>query len=73
MTAYLSQTALDHLKQAQAELERHLATGPDGRCQACRQMEPCSERYRMGAVFARYERLPRRRAGVTKVGLRRVS
>jgi hypothetical protein len=72
MTAYLSRTALDRLEQAQVELERHLVTGPDGRCSGCQQTEPCAARAQAQAVFAQYGRLPERRPGVTRVGLRRV-
>jgi len=71
MTTYLGTAAREQLDQAQAELERHLVAGPDGRCLACREIEPCAERARTSAVFARYERLPRRQPGATKVGLRR--
>src|ERR687883_611415 len=34
---------------------------------ACGDLEPCPERERLTAVFARYEQLPRRRPGVTGV------
>ncbi len=67
MGTYLSTAALDQLDQAQAELEQHLRTGPDGRCLGCLEVEPCTERARLEAVFALYGRLPRRRPGVTRV------
>lgn len=70
MSAYLSRGALALLDQAQAALELHLVTGVDGRCLGCCEPEPCAERTRMSALFARYERLPRRRPGITKAGLR---
>ncbi|OLB74026.1 MAG: hypothetical protein AUI14_24770 [Actinobacteria bacterium 13_2_20CM_2_71_6] len=72
MTAYLSRIALDSLDRAQAELERHLVSGLDGRCLGCRGLEPCGTRTRTEAVFAQYHQLPRRRPGITKVGLRRI-
>jgi hypothetical protein len=71
MTAYLSRTVLDYLDEAQVELERHLVIGLDGRCLACREIEPCGERVRTSGVFARYRQLPQRRPGMTKAGLRR--
>jgi hypothetical protein len=60
------------LARAQVELERHLAVGPDGRCRTCGGVEPCQGRIRDGRVFARYGLLPKRRPGVTKLGLRRI-
>jgi hypothetical protein len=71
MTTYLSGTALVQLDHAQAELERHLVTGVDGRCASCRELEPCGARVQLHAVFAQYGRLPKRTAGVTRAGLRR--
>ena len=73
MGTYLGRTAVDQLARAQAELERHLVTGPDGRCATCGGVEPCGIRERAGSVFARYGRLPHRRPGVTKVGRRRIA
>jgi hypothetical protein len=63
---------LEHLDRAQAELERHLVTGLDGRCTGCRQVEPCAERARIEAVFIEYGRLPKRRPGVTRAGIRQI-
>jgi hypothetical protein len=71
MSGYLSRSALEELAKAQAELERHLVTGSDGRCRGCGGVEPCRARERLEAVFALYGRLPRRRPGATKAGLRR--
>jgi len=72
MTVYLSRIAVDQLEQAQAELERHLVIGPDGRCRSCRELEPCRSRTEIEALFAHYGQLPRRRPGVTQVGTRRL-
>jgi hypothetical protein len=69
---YLALAVMDQLDAAQAELERHVVTGLDGRCAGCRELEPCPERGRLEAVFARYGRLPVRRPGVTGVGVRSV-
>jgi len=33
---YLSRVAVDELDQAQAELDKHLPSGSDGKCLACR-------------------------------------
>jgi hypothetical protein len=71
MGTYVSASARAQLDQAQADLERHLVTGLDGCCRSCGDLEPCRERGRLGAVFARYDELPRRRPGVTGVGVRR--
>jgi hypothetical protein len=70
MATYLATAALDQLDQAQAELERHLVAGPDGRCLGCRELEPCAARARIEAVFVLYGRLPRRRPGATGMGTR---
>ncbi len=70
MGTYLAEAALAQLEEAQAELERHLISGPGGRCRACGQMEPCVQRGRLYAVFALYGRLPRRRKGDSVSGSR---
>jgi hypothetical protein len=62
---YRAIAVMDQLEAAQAELERHLVTGLDGRCRSCGDLEPCRERGRLEAVFALYNELPRRRPGVT--------
>ena len=73
MTAYVSRTVLRQLDVAQSALNEHLASGPDGRCVSCREVEPCASRMRWLAVFARYGRLPQRRPGLTKAGLRQLA
>ena len=73
MGTYLAVAALEQLDRAQAELERHLVTAPDGRCRGCGQAEPCTARGHIESVFRRYGRLPRRRPGATHVGLRRIT
>ena len=73
MTTYVAAAVCDQLNEAQAELDRHLVTGPDGRCLGCQQTEPCAERGRMARVFARYGQLPERKPGLTRVGLRRMT
>jgi hypothetical protein len=73
VTTYLSGAALNQLQEAQAELEQHLVSGADGRCICCRELEPCASRQRVHALFTQYGRLPRRTAGMTKAGLRRVA
>jgi hypothetical protein len=72
MATYLGAAALDELERAQAELEQHLVIGPDGRCCGCGGTEPCRARVRLEAVFALYDRLPKRKPGITRVGLRRM-
>src|SRR6266511_1172487 len=66
MTAtYRTSVELDELRQAQTELERHLLSGPNGRCLTCGQFEPCYARTRAAATFRRYGQLPKRRPGRT--------
>ncbi len=66
MTAtYRTSVELDELRQAQTELERHLLSGPNGRCLTCGQFEPCYARTRAAATFRRYGQLPTRRPGLT--------
>jgi hypothetical protein len=66
-TTYLASTAVDELRHAQAELERHLAVRPNGLCATCGEVEPCAARRAAGTTFIRYGRLPRRRPGVAGV------
>jgi hypothetical protein len=73
VTTYLSTAARDQIDQAQAALEQHLVTGPDGRCTGCLQVEPCVERGRLAAVLGQYGQLPKRRPGMTRAGLRRIA
>jgi hypothetical protein len=64
---YLSHTALDELRTAQAELDAHLPSGSDGRCLHCREETPCRARERASSTFRRYGQLPRRRPGLARV------
>jgi hypothetical protein len=64
---YLSSTAVDELEQAQAELDKHLPSGSDGRCLCCREEIPCAARERASLTFRRYGALPRRRPGLARV------
>jgi hypothetical protein len=59
-TTYLASTALEELDKAQAVIDRHLTT-----CLVCGTSQPCVDRREAEAVFLRYERLPRRTAGLT--------
>ena len=63
---------LERLDQAQAVVDRHIASGLDGRCLACGQEEPCPARAHASATFAEYGRLPRRTPGLTGSGTKRV-
>jgi hypothetical protein len=60
---------LAQIEQAQAVIDEHLAAGPDGRCLACGQQEPCAARINANATFARYGCLPRRKPGLASRGL----
>jgi hypothetical protein len=64
---YLSSVAVDELRQAQAELDKHLPSGSDGRCLYCRKEIPCAGRERATLIFRRYGALPRRRPGLARV------
>jgi hypothetical protein len=66
-TTYLAAAALEQLHHAQAELDRHLATGLEGRCRTCQQAEPCPAPLTANATFAKYGRLPRRQPGLTHI------
>ena len=63
MATHLSAEARRLLDEAQQQIDRHVAVGRDGRCPTCRGEAPCEPRLAASAVFARYGRLPRRRAG----------
>ncbi len=66
-TTYLSRTALEYLDLAQRELNRHLATGSDGRCHTCHHEVPCPRRIQLSAVFAHYGALPVRTPGLARI------
>lgn len=63
-TTYLGAVANEQLDQAQAEVDRHVVVGLDGRCIACREVQPCSALQRASRTFAGYGRLPVRRPGM---------
>lgn len=64
-TTYYAATARDRLADAQSVLDAH-TSDPAGRCVACDAIDPCDERERAGAVFARSGALPRRTPGLTR-------
>jgi hypothetical protein len=70
VSTYLAANAIERLALAQLDVDRHVATGWDGRCRACGDVEPCRTRVVAGAVFARYGSLPVRRPGLASSGLR---
>ncbi len=70
MGTYLAAAVIHELDQAQATLEQHIVTGPDGRCRGCAELEPCGTRAHVQALFVQYGRLPRRRPGATGMDLR---
>jgi|SRR5947209_17498225 len=67
VSTYLSASVRVELDQAQAELERHIVTGMDGRCVTCGEAEPCSGRVGATRRLLRYGRLPQRRPGLAGV------
>lgn len=72
MTAtYLGNIALEQLDRAQAEVDRHVAAGLDGRCLSCREVQPCTALERANATFRKYNRMPVRRAGLASRGVAR--
>lgn len=64
-TTYLSRPVQNQLARAQRDIDRHVGTGPTGRCVACDRPQPCHVLDAAQAVFARYRRLPARRPGRT--------
>src|SRR2546423_8909114 len=64
---YLSSVAVDELEHAQAELDKHLPSGSDGKCLCCQEEIPCPARERAALTFRRYGALPRRRPGLARV------
>lgn len=65
MTTYLTRAVRDQLRAAQRDVDRHVSTGPHGRCLACGVRQPCPTLDAAQAVFARYGQLPARRPGRT--------
>jgi hypothetical protein len=62
-TTYLSTAVLLQLDRAQTVINRHLVE-----CVVCGTSKPCVERQSADAIFARYQRLPKRQPGMTRVG-----
>ena len=69
MSRYLAAAAVERLKQAQFEVDMHVAAGVDGRCLGCGQAQPCTALRQGSASFARYGCLPVRRPGLASRGL----
>jgi hypothetical protein len=69
VTTYLARTVLDQLEHAQAEVDRHVAAGIDGRCLSCGEEQPCTGLLTANQTFASYERLPTRRPGLASRGI----
>lgn len=68
MTAtYLATSGLDHVEQAQSDLNQHLVARPDGTCAACAEVEPCRARQTANARILGYGMLPRRVPGLAGV------
>jgi len=65
VTTYLTRAVRDQLDRAQADVDRHVTAGPDGRCLACGRIQPCPALDTAHATFARLGRLPVRRPGLT--------
>jgi hypothetical protein len=69
MTLTYPRRILAELAAAQAEIDRHVAAGRDGRCLACGHTHPCRALDLAHSTFARYRRLPARRPGHASRGL----
>lgn len=67
---YLARNGVERLAQMQEELYAHLVTDRGGRCDTCHEVEPCQRRNDLMAEMLAYGRLPRRRPGLTRAGLR---
>ncbi len=72
MTATVYTADLTRLDEIQEELYRHLLIDSTGRCATCAESEPCHRRDELGQTLVRYGRLPRRKPGFTRVGLRQL-
>jgi hypothetical protein len=68
-TTYLASAALAQLHQAQAEVDRQVASDATGRCLTCGREEPCVSRGSANATYAKYGRLPVRRPGLASRGI----
>jgi hypothetical protein len=68
-TTYLAGAALEQLDHAQSEVDRHVASGADGRCLECAEDQPCTALRRAHATFNRYGLLPARRPGLASRGV----
>jgi hypothetical protein len=73
MTIYRTAAGRRQADEAQRELDDHLVTALSGRCVGCGETEPCGRRSALTATILSYGRLPRRRPGLTRAGLRRVT
>lgn len=49
------------LDDAQQVIDAHVATGIDGRCRACGDLDPCEPREEAAVLFRLYERYPQRK------------
>ena len=72
MTTYLALVARKQLDLAQDELYEHLIADTSGSCPRCREREPCRRRQELTEIILGFGRLPQRRPGQTKHGLRNV-
>jgi len=72
VTATVYTADLTRLDEIQDELYQHLLADPAGRCTTCAETEPCHRRDELGQALVRYGRLPRRRPGFTRAGMRRM-
>ena len=70
-TTYLAASVWVAIERAQAEIDRHAASGVDGRCLGCGESEPCPSRAGAHAVLARSNSLPLRRPGLASRGVTR--
>lgn len=61
--------ARERVDRAQAEVDRHVAAGLDGRCLGCGAEHPCAGLGLAEAELGGYGRLPRRRPGLASRGL----
>lgn len=60
---YYAAHARARITEAQAVIDRHVASAYTGCCAACGRVEPCDARTAAGRTLDRYARLPRRLPG----------
>jgi hypothetical protein len=67
-TTYVASSGREQLDQVQAELYDHLLADPGGRCQTCREIEPCTARGTLNARHLEQDHLGLRQPAASAAG-----